>query len=149
MPIYMTKRVSRNALVGLWKIVESEQYFLSHLELHPEEKDLLRTIKGAGHRTQWLASRWLMHLMSERSFRTSCIKDEYGKPYLKDSDHYISLSHSVDLVAVAAGLMPVGVDIQKIVPKITRIKTKFCNDSDLETDENIEELRLAPCYLGS
>ena len=41
-------------------------------------------------------------------------KDNKGKPYLKDCNKYISISHSDEYVVVAIGDSNIGVDIQRI-----------------------------------
>ncbi len=69
--------------------------------------------------------------MSGRKERGPCLKDEYGKPYLVDSDYHISMSHSEDKIAVIASPHLVGIDIQAIVDKITRIARRFCSDQEL------------------
>ncbi|MBK8668950.1 MAG: 4'-phosphopantetheinyl transferase superfamily protein [Saprospiraceae bacterium] len=68
--------------------------------------------------------------MSERVIRGACLKDQYGKPYLKDSDYHISISHSSEYTAVIAAPVSVGVDIQVIVPKINRIAPRFVRDDE-------------------
>ncbi len=50
-------------------------------------------------------------------------KGEQGKPYVKDrTDFYFNISHSGDMVAVAYGNAPVGIDIEHI----------RCRESDLK-----------------
>ena len=97
---------------------------MEKLELFPKELELIETIKG--HRKlEWLASRWLLHLMSGRQIRGACLKDEFGKPYLVNSFYDISISHSRELVSVLAAPQAVGIDIQKIVGKIDSIAHKI------------------------
>lgn len=90
---------------------------------------MIKTIKG--HRKlEWLASRWLLHLMSGRAIRGACLKDENGKPYLENSFFDISISHSRELVAVIAAPQAAGIDIQRIVGKITSISHKFLREEE-------------------
>lgn len=84
-------------------------------------------------RIEWLAGRKLLHEMSGRETRGVCLKDEFGKPYLEDSDYHISISHSHELVAVAAAPVSVGVDIQYLVEKIGRIAHKFVREEEAAT----------------
>ncbi len=130
--------------LGIWQIVEPEAFFLEKLELSEAETDIL-SIKGKGKRLEWLASRLLLHWMSEREVRGECIVDEHGKPHLKDSKYDISLSHSGDLAAVIAAPFPVGVDIQKIVSKITRIESKFMRDE--ESESLVENTRIEHLHV--
>ncbi len=110
---------------GVWEIKEEESWFLENLELYPSEKKELEGIKG-NRRIEWLAARYLVHQLSDQSIREECLKDEFGKPYLQRESAYISMSHSHDRVAVILDQEKnVGIDIQKRVNKITRIKDKF------------------------
>jgi phosphopantetheinyl transferase len=81
-------------------------------------------------RLEWLAVRQLVHQMSGREKRGAFIKDEFGKPHLQDSDYQISISHSDGLAAAIAAPVSVGIDIQKIVTKITRIAHKFLREEE-------------------
>lgn len=115
---------------GVWEINEEESWFLDNLVLYPSEKNELEKIKGK-RRTEWLAARYLVHLLSDHSIREECLKDEFGKPYLQRESSYISMSHSHDRVAVILDQEKnVGIDIQKRVNKITRIKDKFVAEDE-------------------
>lgn len=124
MPILLKKELSNGGEVGIWQITEPVDYFEERLILHDSEQAEINSLK-ARKRLEWLASRYLLHLMSGRAARGACLKDQHGKPYLADSDYHISMSHSGDRVAVIASPSSVGVDIQKIVSKIHRIAGKY------------------------
>lgn len=134
--------------IGIWTIEEEESYFLDQLSLTGNEHKTLAIKKGS-KRLEWLASRWLLHLMSERDQRLECAIDEHGKPFLLDSAYQISLSHSGNLTAVIAAPFSVGIDIQKIVPKISRIAPKFMRAIEMKSlaeDTRIEHLHV---YWGA
>ena len=106
--------------------------------------------KIEGHRKlEWLAGRWLLHWMSGRSIRGACLKDEFGKPYLEDSKLHISISHSRKMVAVMAGPKAVGIDIQLIVPKITRLAHKFLNKKEAASISENHSLAMLHIYWGA
>ena len=79
---------------------------------------------------EWASARYLVHKLSGRSERAICKKDEFGKPYLEDSNYCISISHSQNRTAVIAAPYNVGIDIQEIVPKMDRIAKKFMRDDE-------------------
>lgn len=56
------------------------------------------------------------------------LENEYGKPYIKDSNIYYSISHSGEYVIVAVDNKPIGIDIQLI-------KDKNKNDLVLNEEE--------------
>lgn len=63
-----------------------------------------------------------------------------GAPYLVPSGYCISISHSLPFVVVAISPNKIGVDIEKIKPKIKTIKNKFLNTSELIWTDNEREL---------
>lgn len=131
MPVIYNYNGANGVEASIWRIEEELDYFRSAMYMYEEEKS---EITGLSKRKllEWFASRYLLHILSGWDYRGACLKDEYGKPYLSGSDHYISLSHSNDWIAAAASLQPVGVDIQLIVDKITRIAPKFARDMELD-----------------
>lgn len=141
MPIILKKNISPKGVLGVWEIEEDEAFFLDALDLDKEESSYISNFKGK-RKIEWLASRYLLHLMSERKNRAVLKKDEFGKPILPDSEYHISLSHSHDMVAVIASPSPVGIDIQVHVEKITRLAPKFVNENEnkfLDLEDNYLE----------
>ncbi|MEO1626678.1 MAG: 4'-phosphopantetheinyl transferase superfamily protein, partial [Bacteroidota bacterium] len=134
--------------LGLWKIEEPEAYFLERMQLTEVEQQQLGPIQGH-RRLEWLAGRWLLHIMSGRDIRGACLKDEYGKPYLENSAFDISISHSRELAAVMAAARPVGIDIQKIVSKIERIAHKFMRTEEMDSLELPSRIVHLHVYWGA
>jgi len=148
MPVIYHKKLPKGGALGLWRIEETETYFLDRLELFPSEVQQLSKIKGR-LRLEWLASRWLLHTMSGRTLRGACLKDEFGKPYLTDSTFNISISHSWNMVAIMAAPYDIGIDIQREVAKIERIEKKFMRPVEkesLQVDTKIPHLHI---YWGA
>jgi len=60
-----------------------------------------------------------------------------GKPIL--SKKYISITHSFDYCGVVVSSKKIGVDIEKLRPKILNIKKKFISDRELDlfTNDNV------------
>lgn len=129
MPLKLKQNIKPNGLIGIWSIEEDEGFFLEKLGELEEESKKLEKLKGR-RRTEWLSSRYLVHFLSGREKRGKLIKDEFGKPFLEDSDHFISISHSGNMSAVVASKNKVGIDIQKHVERITRIAHKFVNEDE-------------------
>lgn len=110
---------------GLWHIIESEEWLMDNVALFPAEINHLMAIKGEGRRREFLAARMLLHYMSGRDNRGELIKDDTGKPHLRDSLFHVSISHTVNYAAAIAHPNPCGVDVQRIVPRIRRMAHKF------------------------
>ena len=136
MPLHISKTVFDNATLGAWSIEEEEDYFHYELVINKEEDELLAKMKGR-RKLEWLSSRYLIHLMTQRKERAIILKDDYGKPYIHDSEHFISFSHSHGIAVAIASEKPVGIDVQFIVPKITRIQHKFVNEKELTFINNL------------
>lgn len=148
MPLVFHNTYTSSVEIGLWKIEESELWFVEQMDLFPDEEEMISKIEG--HRKlEWLAGRWLLHWMSGRKIRGACLKDEFGKPYLENSKLQISISHSRELVAVMAGPKAVGIDIQLIVPKITRLAHKFLNKKEADSITDKHQLAMMHIYWGA
>ena len=135
MPLFLKLNTEQEGVAGIWQTEEDDSYFLDRLQLYPEELEELKTLRSR-KKTEWLSSRYLLHLLSERHIRGACLKDAYGKPYLQDSDYHISISHSGKFTAVIASPHIVGIDIQIIVAKIERIANKFVTDTEFNSVHN-------------
>lgn len=138
MPLFISKSVLESSKLGVWLIEEDDAYFSSRLSLLETEEKLVNKLKGK-RKVEWLSSRHLIHLLSERDERATILKDRHGKPYIEDSDHYISFSHSHGMSAAMASKNVVGIDIQYLVPKIARIAHKFINKKESSSLEKVSE----------
>lgn len=148
MPGILHRQLTPFGELGLWRISEAEEWFLEQLFLYPSELRQLEAMKGR-RRLEWLAARQLVHDMSGRTLRGAFIKDEYGKPHLEGSSWHISISHSANLSAAVVAPVACGVDIQFIVPKITRLAPKFMRPEEMDSlqpDTTIEHLHV---YWGA
>jgi phosphopantetheinyl transferase (holo-ACP synthase) len=134
--------------LGIWQNNEPVTFFEEKINLYPAE---LHEIAGLKYRKrlEWFSSRYILHLLSEREVRGACLKDEYGKPYLENSEYHISMSHSHELTAVIASKAVVGVDIQYKVEKITRIVGRVLSDSELSDLGRIYSLEAIHVYWGA
>ena len=65
-----------------------------------------------------------------------------GKPFLKDKNTHISITHSYDKLAIIRNdKFPTGIDVELIRNKVLKIKTKFLCKSELkDADDNVEKL---------
>lgn len=115
--------------VGVSVTTDSLDMLRKSIELTAEENHKL-SLMSERRQKEWLSARFLVHKLSGRKVRAICLKDEFGKPYLKDSDFQISISHSLDRTAVIAAPYNVGIDVQEIVPKMHRISKKFVSDDE-------------------
>ncbi len=147
MPIALHRNLKPDTQLGIWEITESEDWFLDQLDLQAAELSQLNSIRGH-RRLEWLSVRQLIHHMSGRKDRAALTKDAFGKPFLENSDFFISVSHSRDAAAAIAASGLVGIDIQQIVSKIDRLAPKFMRPEELASlrpDTRIEHLHVYWC----
>ena len=148
MPVYFKKSLESGGEIGIWQITEDSEYFERRMDLFPEEKKNLEELHPK-KKKEWLAARFLLHLMSGTKIRSACIKDEFGKPYLKGSQLNISMSHSFDKAAVIVSPKSCGIDIQLKVPKIERIVYKFLSQEEFDQIGHEDRLEILHCYWGA
>jgi len=128
MPAIWQKYIKRDSLSGLWKISESREELMRLLHF-TEAKEIANDIRAR----QWLASRVLLQeLLQELGYTDNYQLHQLpsGKPVLSIPGLHISISHAGDYAAVALSKMPIGIDVEKISPRIERIQHKFMNDHE-------------------
>jgi 4'-phosphopantetheinyl transferase len=143
MPIYQINNVSDSLKLGVWKITETEDELLKMFINLGFDKSNIYPTKNKQRLKQWLATRVLL---AEFFNNTIINYDSLGKPHL-DNGWFISISHSNEFVALNLNKKShCGIDIERISPKVERIKHKFLNPSDLKKVNSLEHLTL---YWGA
>ncbi|MBO3117879.1 4'-phosphopantetheinyl transferase superfamily protein [Winogradskyella sp. DF17] len=128
MPLFKSISVNSQTAVKIWRIEESYDDLLKPLDLKPNSKARVLSMKSEIHQRGFLSVR---HLLREFGYTDQDLYyDDYGKPHLKDGN-YISITHSFEFSGVIVSNQPVGIDIEKQRPKIGRIASKFI---EYETD---------------
>lgn len=143
-PLILKQKLQNELQLGVWEITESDSFFEECLS----GTTIDQSLKGR-RRTEWLASRVLIsEMLGDRVDALGIAKDEYGKPYFKDSPIRLSLSHTRRFAAAILGPSEVGIDIQVPVTKIYRIAHKFLSEDELDTQDplTLEELHV---YWGA
>ena len=141
MPLVFTKD-HQGSQIGLWSIEEEESFFSERI---PYRSDSSHAVK----RLQQLSSRYLLELMHP-SFPFHQVElSKAGKPILAESILHFSLSHCDGFSAAILGKnAPVGIDVERINPRILRVETKFLNANEYELlSECNEESRVVYATL--
>lgn len=127
----------------VWKIEEEEDFFLSKLDLSFNEELEFKSIKAKNRKLEWLATRYTQRMLVSDSIA----KDDFGKPFLDNFKGHISFSHCQDFAAVIYGTNPVGIDIERLNPKIERIASKFLSVHELSfIDKQLYLKHLTMCW---
>lgn len=119
MPITRIQKLGKESAWALWHINEPEEE-LSYdaLESAPEE------VVSSQKRLEFLAGRALIkELVTQAGLEYNGLrKDDFGKPFLKNLSHQISLSHSYPYVAAQlSASLSVGIDVEQPKEKLLKI----------------------------
>ena len=126
----------------LWKLSETEIELNSHIDLSLSSISKLDLIKSSSQRKQFLGVQNLLKLHNINN--GSLFYDKNGKPHLSNNK-FISISHSFEYCGVIVADVKVGLDIEKLRPKILNISKKFISESDwnlikLSSVENVTKV---------
>jgi phosphopantetheinyl transferase len=115
--------------IAVWEKTESDEELLACLELDSNQKARLEEVR-ASRKREWLCSRMLIdQLFPDKDYKL--FKDSFGKPFIVNSNYFISLSHTDNKAAAIVSKKIVGIDIQNDVKKIDRIYPKFISQLEL------------------
>ncbi len=148
MPLLFEKNINSQTKIAVWNIEESEEWFLERLILCSEELFELKDLKNK-KRLEWLADRYVLHKLIGEEDRFFCIKDEFGKPFLKGNKLEISLSNSANKAAAIISSKATGIDIQYLTEKIKRIASKFVCDDEFFFLDKKNELEHLHVFWGA
>lgn len=134
MPLIEKTELAGETKIGIWKLEEDADYFISKLKLSKEEKRTLDKLLSGKRYLQWLGSRVLIKELLETDEYVELMSDEQGKPVFQTLPYYLSITHSDEYAGVIISKeFQVGIDIEKIHPKIERIAHRFMNIEDMDT----------------
>jgi len=121
---------------GVWQIDENEEELNALIlpaDSCPEE------ITNPRKRLEWLSGRILLKKMVEEAGLpySGIVKNEFGKPFLNDLNHQISLSNSYPFVAVQIHPKnPVGIDLEQPQSKLFSVMRRVLTDGEWNDGAN-------------
>jgi 4'-phosphopantetheinyl transferase len=153
MSLIFTQNLSKDCIVGLWKLEESHKELLE--KLCPTERDFaeLHDISHPHKQLEWLASRNCAKALVELSAEhyVGIWKDQHRNPHLIDSQTQISISHTQSCAcAVLNKSKPVGVDIEQISEKLRRVAHKFLSEKErIHVGDDLQKMCIYWCAKES
>ena len=130
------KDLQGKASYGLWEITETTDELLSLLVLTETEHEMYQTFRTEWRQKQWLAYRALIRELLPPGHHKVVYKD-HGKPCLANSHFHISVTHTEQMAGVIISpQVRVGIDMEKVRPRIARISDKFLSDEELASMDN-------------
>lgn len=148
MPLRFAYKVAGDALLALWDAREPESWFLQRLRPSPGEEAELATIHPNRH-IDWLATRYLLWLLSGLPERPPIVKDVFGRPSLEGSSQRVSISHSHGLAAVILSARAAGIDVQRWDNRIEHVAPRFLSPEELATLDGAYPREKAHLYWGA
>ncbi len=138
---FYLKKVFPHAALGIWEINEPIEEIFSKVELSRQEQTIFSCLKTPERKQQWLSYRLILPYLVRPKERSSIDYDKFGKPYLNNGVKHISVSHSGKFSALIASTKhSVGIDIEKIQPKIVHLAEKFMNSYELDQISSCHEI---------
>ena len=130
MPLITKRESLSGSVIGVWHITETVEYLTDAAGLNAVENKHYSKFRPELRRKHWLSYRLLLNTLLGKKHEV--LYDEHGKPFLKGNRSYISVSHSGDFSAVIINKkIPVGIDIEKITPRIEKVYDKFMNGEEI------------------
>ena len=124
MPIFFQQQINATTRLGIWKIEETEQFFLANVPVQ-------NAVTHPHKRLQHLAGRFLLQFLFA-DFPYSLIRiADTRKPYLEDEQYHFSISHCADFAAaIVSSDRRVGLDIETNSQKAAKVSPKFLSASE-------------------
>lgn len=140
MPVVDIKHSFNHIVTGIWRITESLDQLIPLSRVSGNELSECLAWKNQHRQKEWLGTRALLSaMMSPVLVKIGYHPD--GKPFIKDQNSFISISHSRDFIAVAVSTsVPVGIDIETMHPRIRKITSKFLNNSEISDTGKLPSL---------
>jgi len=122
--------------LGVWKIEEEAAFFSSQVSYQASSLHPVRNL-------QQLATRFLLQYLEPNFPIQNISLGMAGKPELISNQFEFNLSHTVQMAAaVLSNDFPVGIDIEKISPRVLSIKNKFLHADEIQSLSGLEEQSL-------
>lgn len=140
MPIILSENITPDASFAIWEIEENESDLLQGVRLSPQDRETILSLRLEKRRLERIACRRSLGFL----LPAGSVEITYGASGEPLSDRgKISFSHSGSYAAAALSLVaPIGIDIEKISPKILHLHAKFVSPKEAETIDlnNPEEI---------
>jgi len=147
MGLIIDKMVNNHSRLGVWKIEEEYDELTSKIRLNAEDQETLNGFKNYKRKLEWLSVRVLLNTLTQKN--NVIVYNGNRKPFIADRSCHISISHSFHYSTVLiSSKSNVGIDIERMQPKITHIAEKFINDREMpyiQSNKQIYHLYLHWC----
>jgi 4'-phosphopantetheinyl transferase len=127
MPIVLQQQLSASVSICIWQIAETEAFFMENYQLNGIDLLEIQNIKLETRRLEkWACRAALGALTGSNTIDITYTPN--GQPLFYKG--FVSFSQTKDYILVAWSDQPIGVDIEKITPRILNLKHKFMNPQE-------------------
>lgn len=136
MPLDFYQELNSKQKLAVWNITEPLSYFQDHISISFE-------IKNPNRLLERVVALFLLDYLTQKNIHLSLDYDEFGKPFIKNSDLSVSFSHSKNYIAcfVDETKNDLGIDIECYRDNISMIASKFVNHEDSTPFEDDVKLK--------
>ncbi|MDO5615083.1 MAG: 4'-phosphopantetheinyl transferase superfamily protein [Cruoricaptor ignavus] len=136
MPFYKDF-TDKDATILFWKYDDADSFDFDAL-VEPENLEKVKNYHPKKLKEYLMIRQMLKMLMPNHKILYRTI----GQPYLFPKDAFIAITHSFPFASLAVSKKRVGIDLERVMPKILRIKHKFLHPSEIAWTENENEVEL-------
>lgn len=150
MPLLFNKKIENEIHFLIWHLTESLDELLSQSQLGIDDREAFSEISHTQKQIEFLAGRLAIKKLCELESIgfEGIIKDENGKPFLKNSEFEMSISHTIDYIGVVfKEKSAIGIDIEKPRQQLLKIVPRLFSESEVEFIEN--EIEKATLYWSA
>ena len=140
MPLIL-KETTDQASYACWETTEDLLFFEENLSYRSPANNPQRKI-------QQMSARMALFQLDTQFPFTNVQENQNGKPILKDGSLEFSLTHSRKIAAaILSSSYKVGIDVEKIDPRVLRVEHKFLNPEELKRVSDDQEKRVSEITL--
>ncbi|MCX8019063.1 MAG: 4'-phosphopantetheinyl transferase superfamily protein [Chitinophagaceae bacterium] len=135
MPVFFQHHINENTCLGVWKIEETEDFFLKHVTAQ-------REIRHPVKRLQHLAGRYLLQYLFPDFPNDEIAVSSSGRPFLNSRHFFFSVSHCRDFAAgIVSRVSEVGIDVELVQPKVEKLSEKFLSEAELRGFKELDTVQ--------
>ncbi len=127
---FLKKIVHPEYTVGLWHITETSATLIKNARLSDSDLTIYNCFSSERRKREFLATRHLLHMLAGENCQLSYHPN--GQPALDIPEKWVSISHSVSMVAIVIASRPAGIDVEETSRKIEKVAGRFLSSEELE-----------------
>ena len=131
MPLFKHLNISKDCNIYIWKVVENVEELQGQVRLAEKELDRFNRFGSESRKKEFLATRLLVQKCINSNLRIE--NNEYGKPFLNNSNLNISITHTKNFAAifVCKNAIP-ALDMEYLSNRVHKLAGRFLSESELQ-----------------